>query len=169
MKINIITKLFTVLLATLIISTVSTDGSDESYEIDEEVLSDKITRADRVVSLLEELDKSPEVIKVGEWDTYEVTAYTAGYESTQKTPDHPLYGITASGNEVQENHTIAMDDAVPFGTKVYIPYFGEIFTVEDRGGAINEGDIDVYMEDVEDARRFGRREKEAMIIEWGGE
>jgi 3D (Asp-Asp-Asp) domain-containing protein len=99
------------------------------------------------------------------YQIYEMTAYTAGYESTRKTPEHPLYGITASGKIVQEWHTIACPRSMPFGTRIYIPYFETIFTCEDRGSAITEGKLDIYIEDLELALEFGRRHLEAMIIE----
>ena len=97
----------------------------------------------------------------------EITAYTAGYESTGKTPDHPAYGITASGAYVQENHTIACGSDYPFGTEIYIPYFDNVYTCEDRGGAITNRHIDVYIEDLDEALKFGRRTLKVKILEWG--
>ena len=35
---------------------------------------------------------------------YKITAYTAGYESTGKTPEHPAYGITHPAQKVKEGH-----------------------------------------------------------------
>lgn len=96
--------------------------------------------------------------------TFEVTAYTAGPESTGKRPGDPGYGITASGAPVREGHTLACPPEMPFGTRVYIPHFGRTFTCEDRGGAIRGNRLDVYMESVEDARQFGRRELKAEVI-----
>ncbi|WP_077623735.1 LysM peptidoglycan-binding domain-containing protein [Sediminibacillus massiliensis] len=91
-------------------------------------------------------------------ETYKVTAYTAGYESTGKQPGDPAYGITASGTKVQEGETIACPPSLSFGTEVYIPYFDETFTCEDRGGAITQGRMDIYMEDVKEALEFGVKE-----------
>ncbi len=99
------------------------------------------------------------------YEIYEMTAYTAGYESTRKTPDHPLYGVTASGKMVQEWHTIACPRSMAFGTRIYIPYFETIFTCEDRGSAITEGKLDIYIEDLQMALQFGRRHLQAMIID----
>ena len=53
----------------------------------------------------------------------EVTAYTAGPESTGKHPGHPLYGVTASGERVRQG-AIAASRSLPFGTRVYIPGYG---------------------------------------------
>lgn len=91
-------------------------------------------------------------------EKFNVTAYTAGYESTGKESGDPAYGITASGTEVQEGQTIACPESMSFGTKVYIPYFDNTFTCEDRGSAVSEGDLDVYMSDVDEAIEFGVKE-----------
>lgn len=99
-----------------------------------------------------------------EYEIYEITAYTAGPESTGKSPGHPAYGITASGEYVRENHTIACPPAIPFGTRVEIPYFDTVFTCEDRGGAITDGKLDVYMADLDEALAFGRRMLDVKIL-----
>lgn len=96
-------------------------------------------------------------------DTYELTAYTAGFESTGKRPGHPLYGVTASGRKVKTNTTIACPPEMDFGTKVYIPYFDNMYTCFDRGGAIKGKRIDVYMPKLKDALRFGRKELEVIV------
>lgn len=108
----------------------------------------------------------------GQMIRMEVTGYTAGYESTQKKKGEPGYGITASGEYVKQGRTIAAGKNIPFGTKVYIPYFDNqpgfddgIFTVEDRGGAIGPYNIDVYYESLTDARNFGRQVLEVYILE----
>lgn len=84
-----------------------------------------------------------------------LTAYTAGEESTGKQPSHPAYGITASGSRVRENHTVAVDPSViPFGTEVYIEGIG-VRTAEDRGAAVTGAHIDIFMNDLAEARQFG--------------
>lgn len=102
----------------------------------------------------------------------EITGYTAGYESTGKHPGHPAYGLTTSGAYVKQGVTVAAGQNVPFGTKIYIPYFdgkpgfGDgIFTVQDRGGAIGAYNIDVYFEQVHHANEFGRQLLEVKILE----
>ena len=54
------------------------------------------------------------------------------------------------------------------GTVVYIPYFasypnGGWFVVEDRGGAITNGHIDVYMDTQSECIQFGRRNLEVYL------
>lgn len=100
----------------------------------------------------------------------EVTAYDLSYQSCQKWPDHPEYGITASGNRVSEWHTIAAGKEIPFGTKVYMPYFKDkpnkgIFVVEDRGGGVGYNRLDIYMENYADCMEFGRQDLTVWILE----
>lgn len=93
----------------------------------------------------------------------EVSAYTAGYESCGKPPNHPAYGITANGNKVRKGIIAADTNVLPFGTKVYIEGMG-IFVVDDTGSAIKGNRIDVYMDDLTEAVNFGRQNKKLIIL-----
>lgn len=108
--------------------------------------------------LKKELQKRKEVSKV-----FEITAYTAGYESTQKRKGEKGYGVTASGTTVKEGRTIACPPSMKFGTKVDIEGIG-IRTCEDRGGVITEGHIDLYIESVNAALEFGRQKISVKIL-----
>jgi 3D (Asp-Asp-Asp) domain-containing protein len=109
-----------------------------------------------------------EVIKeikiVPSFEMFEVTAYTSGFESTGKNPMDSEFGITASGLRVIEHYTIACPESLEFGTKIYIPAFENVFTCMDRGSAITEGKLDVYMENLEYALMFGRQHLEVFIL-----
>lgn len=98
------------------------------------------------------------------------TGYTAGVESTGKTPDHPEYGITFSGINVKRDlySTIAADlDVYPIGTVMFIPGYG-YGVVADKGGAINGNKIDLYYETVEDVySKWGKKTVEVYIIKRG--
>lgn len=86
---------------------------------------------------------------------FTLTAYTAGPESTGKSPGHPAYGITSSGVPAVEGVTIAVDPSViPIGSRVYIEGLG-YFVAQDTGSAIKGRRIDVFMNDLEEAMRFG--------------
>jgi 3D (Asp-Asp-Asp) domain-containing protein len=87
---------------------------------------------------------------------FEVTAYTAGVESTGKSPSHPHYGLTASGVKVREGRTIACPPSYPFGTKMKISGIG-YRVCEDRGSRITNGHLDVYMSSLSEAVKFGRK------------
>lgn len=95
--------------------------------------------------------------------TAEVTAYTAGYESCGKSPNHPAYGITANGNKVRKGIIAADTNVLPFGTKVYIEDLG-IFTVDDTGGDIKGNRIDIYMDNLNEAVKFGRQNKKLIVL-----
>lgn len=93
----------------------------------------------------------------------EITAYTAGYESTQKKKGDSGYGITASGKHVQSGVTLACPPSMPFGTKVEIEGIGTR-VCHDRGGAITEGKLDLYVESVSEARNFGRQKLKVKVL-----
>lgn len=96
--------------------------------------------------------------------TFKITAYTAGFESTGKNPGDPAYGITASGEEVIEDHTIAADwDVLPPGSKVFIEGVG-IRTVTDKGGLVDGKHIDLYIPDLDDALNWGVRYREVYLL-----
>lgn len=98
------------------------------------------------------------------------TGYTAGIESTGKTPEHPLYGITYSGVKVKRDlySTIAADlNVYPIGTIIWIPDYG-YGVVADKGGAIKGNRLDLYYETVQDVYdQWGKRELDVYIIKKG--
>lgn len=98
------------------------------------------------------------------FETYEVTFYTEGYESTGKVAGNKGYGITASGEPVIEGRTIACPQSIPFGTAIYIKQLENVFYCTDRGSAITEGKLDVYTSDLEKAKEMGRNDMEVFIL-----
>ena len=81
-----------------------------------------------------------------------ITAYCACPICTAPYSD----GITASGAKVTEGRTVAAGPSVPFGTALFIQGLGRR-EVEDRGGAIKDGHVDVYFDSHRDALNFGVR------------
>ena len=86
---------------------------------------------------------------------YKVTAYCPCSICSGKWSD----GITACGRTAQAGHTIATDAKFAFGTKLKIN--GQIYTVEDRGGAIKGNRIDTHAE----ALRWGVRYLPVEVVE----
>lgn len=63
-----------------------------------------------------------------------VTAYTAA--TSGKPPDHPAYGITASGLPAGTGIVAVDPDVVPFRSWVYVPGYGRGFAGDTGGGVI---------------------------------
>lgn len=93
---------------------------------------------------------------------YEVTAYTAGVESTGKRKGDKGYGQTASGAYVQEGVTIACPKDFKFGTKIEIEGVG-VRVCQDTGSAIGSGKLDLYIKDLGNAQQFGRKKLKVKI------
>ena len=76
--------------------------------------------------------------------------------------------ITSSGAVAKEWYTIAAGPGYPIGTVMYIPALadkpnGGWFVVEDRGGAISNNKIDIYMGSHSSAIIFGRRNLQCYV------
>jgi len=74
--------------------------------------------------------------------TYKLTAYCPCKKCCGKSPSHPAYGITASGEVAEEGITVAMS-GYPFGTRIYIEGIGERI-VQDRGGSVTKQVVDIF-------------------------
>ncbi|MGX9708402.1 3D (Asp-Asp-Asp) domain-containing protein [Laceyella tengchongensis] len=98
--------------------------------------------------------------------SFMITAYTAGPESTGKHVGEPGYGITSSGQPVNEGVTIAVDpEVIPIGSRVYIEGIGYRIA-QDTGSKIKGKRIDLYMNSVAEARAFGvKRNVRVELVE----
>ncbi|WP_407074360.1 3D domain-containing protein [Paenibacillus lacisoli] len=100
------------------------------------------------------------------------TGYTAGVESTGKSPSHPQYGITYSGVKVKRDKsklsTIAADPRVfPLGSILYIPGYG-YGIVADTGSAIKGNKIDLYFKTTKQVfREWGKKNVTVQVIKRG--
>lgn len=73
-------------------------------------------------------------------------------------------GETASGTKAKPGRTIAADTNVfPFGTKMKIPGYGW-GVVEDRGGAIKGGKIDLFFRTHQQALEWGRKTLTVEVV-----
>jgi len=64
--------------------------------------------------------------------------------------------VTASGERVVPGVTAAAGPDVPFGTRLYVHGHG-VRVVQDRGGRIGQGKIDLAVESREEAYAWGRK------------
>ena len=90
-----------------------------------------------------------------------VTGYDNSYQSTQKNPGDPGYGITASGT-VAAAGTIAAPRTYAFGTQMYVPGYG-LGAVEDRGGAIKGSHIDIWFATTQEANNWGAQHLQVTV------
>jgi 3D (Asp-Asp-Asp) domain-containing protein len=80
------------------------------------------------------------------------TAYDLSVDSCGKTPSHPEYGITRTGQKVIYKTTVAVDpNTIPLGSVLYIefpkPYedMTGIYLAMDTGSAVKKDIIDIYV------------------------
>ena len=98
--------------------------------------------------------------------TFNTSAYCSCAKCCGKTN-----GITASGAKASEWYTLAAGSGYKLGTVIYIPAFsnkpnGGWFVVQDRGGAISNSKLDVYMGSHSQALQFGRKTLECYVYEF---
>lgn len=98
--------------------------------------------------------------------TLNTSAYTAS--TCGKSPSSKGYGVTASGAKATSWYTVAAGKSYPMGTVIYIPAMknkpnGGWFVVQDRGGAISNNKLDIYMSTYNECIQFGRRNLECYI------
>lgn len=126
-----------------------------------------------VQSLAQQAFRRVSLPDFNQYPTQEViaTGYTAGVESTGKTPADPDYGITYSGVRVRRDlySTIAADTTVfPIGTILYIPGYG-YGVVADTGSAIRGNKLDLYYPSVQAVYgEWGKRKTVVYVIQKGG-
>jgi len=113
-----------------------------------------------VIEVVQKTDKPDKGCRMKYAGTFVVTAYNASAACCGVWAD----GITASGTTATEGRTIAADWSIlPVGTVVYISDIG-YRTVEDKGGAIDGLDIDLFMDSYSDCVQFGRQELDVWIL-----
>ena len=81
-------------------------------------------------------------------ETYKITAYCSCSKCCGRAT-----GRTASGTKATAGRTVAASGKFAFGTKLNIG--GHIYTVEDRGGAVNGNKIDIYVNSHAEALQWG--------------
>ncbi|MCL6615572.1 MAG: 3D domain-containing protein [Anoxybacillus ayderensis] len=143
-----------------------------------EYVADRFRKNEKQMTQLSSQQTTNESLTLEEafdWSQYPsvtvvATGYTAGVESTGKTPDHPSYGITYSGVRVKRDlySTIAADlNIFPIGTILFIPGYG-YGVVADTGSAIKGHKIDLYYETVDDVyKHWGKKKVNVYVVKRG--
>ena len=88
---------------------------------------------------------------------YKITAYCSCSKCCGKTN-----GRTASGTTATAGRTVAASSKFAFGTKLNIG--GHVYTVEDRGGAINGNKIDIFVNSHAEALQWGVRYLNVSVV-----
>ena len=96
--------------------------------------------------------------------TMNASAYTAGYSCTGRRPGDRFYRMTASGREVGHGIVAVDPSVIPLGTRLYVEGYGFALAA-DVGSSIRGYKIDLFMECIEAARRFGRRDITVFILD----
>lgn len=95
--------------------------------------------------------------------TLNASAYCSCYKCCGKST-----GVTASGQKATAWYTVAAGSGYPLGTIIYVPALsgnanGGWFVVQDRGGAISNNHIDIFVGSHSEALQFGRKNLECYI------
>lgn len=114
---------------------------------------------DRIEEPDERIEEPVEEVKLNQFETAKITAYCICKKCCGKDPDHPAYGITASGREAVPYVSVAVDrKLIPLGSTVYIDYGDGVvheFRADDVGGGVKGEHIDVCYPDHQSALVHG--------------
>lgn len=129
-------------------------------EIEKTVLSETIIKepVDKIVQISKKVTSrgtstsrtstTPSTTAQIDGQIYKITAYCSCSKCCGKSN-----GITASGTKATAGRTVAASSKFALGTKLNIN--GHIYTVEDRGGAINGNKIDIFVNSHSEALKWG--------------
>lgn len=101
-------------------------------------------------------------------DNVTVTHYCICQKCCGKSPDHPAYGITASGRYATPYVSVAVDPSViPLGSDVLVDYGDgviEYYRADDTGSGVGGKHIDLCVPDHQEARNLGVRTATVYIV-----
>jgi 3D (Asp-Asp-Asp) domain-containing protein len=106
--------------------------------------------------------KPPEMVAV----PTPTAARTQHFEATAYT----IEGKTASGKQTRRGIVAADPRVLPIGSRIRVTdaasYSGD-YEVADTGREIKGHEIDIYIENAAEARRFGRRDVQVEVLQLG--
>lgn len=159
-------KKFLKIFLAIIVILFTIFGSD--YLICSESYADDVVTQEIEPQLKEETDIRETIVeesKVVYMGNFVATAYCICYDCCGKTPEHPAYGITASGKRATPGRTVAVDPyVIPLGSTVIIKGHEHEYIAEDTGGAVKGNRVDILFATHEEALQFGRRIVEVEVI-----
>jgi 3D (Asp-Asp-Asp) domain-containing protein len=83
---------------------------------------------------------------------------------------YSIEGTTASGSATRHGIVAADPKVLPLGSRIRVDgagkYSGE-YVVKDTGRTIRGREIDIYMAEYVEARRFGRRDVRVEVLDYG--
>jgi 3D (Asp-Asp-Asp) domain-containing protein len=82
---------------------------------------------------------------------------------------YSVEGKTASGKQTREGRTVAADPAVlPLGTRIQVRDAGRYsgtYVVHDSGPKVKGREIDIFIGDPAEAKKFGRKQVRVLVLE----
>lgn len=171
-RIETVIVLLAACLLTVAICTVVSIRADDNGKENARAAPVEVTRIDAPAEPLAKIaEPETQATPEPEAQIFTVTAYCAckkccGYWATVRPLDkngNPIV-YTATGAIATEGRTIAVDpNVIPYGTRVMID--GNVYVAEDCGGGIKGNVIDIYFADHEEAVKWGKQNKEVIILD----
>ena len=180
-------KRFCLLLAVAIVVIIAlaypqnpTPHNETLVELAPEIEAVEVPEPEEIPEPVVEAEETPEttpevetVVEAEETDTHlklenvRLSHYCICEKCCGKLPDHPAYGLTASGRVAEPYVSVAVDPSViPLGSTVYIEYDNGttlICRADDTGGAINGERIDLCVNSHQEALELGI---ETVTVYW---
>ena len=101
-------------------------------------------------------------------DNVTVTHYCICQKCCGKSPDHPAYGITASGRYATPYVSVAVDPSViPLGSDVLVDYGDGViqyYRADDTGSGVGGKHIDLCVSGHQEARNLGVRTATVYVV-----
>ncbi len=133
----------------------------EKTVISEKVVTEPVNKIVQVSKVTTRSSTLPRTTTLSTTSTggavYKITAYCPCSKCCGKTT-----GRTASGTQATAGRTVAASGKFAFGTKLNIG--GHVYTVEDRGGAINGNKIDIFVNSHAEALQWGVRYLPVSVV-----
>ena len=136
-------------------------------EIEKTVISEKVVTepVDKIVQVQKKVTTTSRSVSLPRTSststsgatTYKITAYCPCSKCCGKST-----GRTASGTTATPGRTVAASSKFAFGTKLNIG--GHVYTVEDRGGAVNGNKIDIFVSSHSEALAWGVRYLPVSVV-----